>query len=69
MITLAERLRAREAELAEEIAGRYRTEIVDYAASDPVFVETDVLHVTRRGVAHVIENIAADSTKTGSLAA
>lgn len=61
MITLAERLRVREAELAEEIAGRYRTEIVDYAASDPVFVETDVLHVTRRGVAHVIENIAADS--------
>ncbi len=48
MVTLAERLRAREGELAEEIAGRYRTEIVDYAASDPDFVETDVLQVTRR---------------------
>ena len=62
MVTLAGRLGAREAELAETIAGRYRTEIVDYAASDPEFLESDVLHVTRRGVAGVIANIAADST-------
>ena len=60
MATLAGRLREREDELAREIAGRYRTEIVDYAASDPEFIETDVLNVTRRGLSLVLDNIAAN---------
>ena len=40
---------------------RYRTEIVDYAASDPEFIENDVLSVTRRCLSNVLDNIATNS--------
>jgi sugar diacid utilization regulator len=66
MSALAGRLRLREEETARAIAQRYRTEIVDYAASDPEFIENDVLHVTRRCLSSVLDNIAANSATPSS---
>jgi sugar diacid utilization regulator len=61
MATLAARVRAREEEHAREIIRRYQAEIVDYAASDPDFIENDVLYVTRRCLSDVLDNVAANS--------
>ncbi len=61
MATLAARLRLEEEELARAITRRYQAEIVDYAASDPEFIEDDVLNVTRRCLSNVLDNIAANS--------
>ena len=61
MATLAGRLRLREEEKAREIVARYRNEIVDYASSDPDFMESDVLVVTRRCLSMVLDNVAANS--------
>lgn len=60
LAALAARLDARGEDLPREIMAIYRGEIVDYAAASESFLERDVLEVTRRGVAHVIENLAAD---------
>src|SRR4051794_9998015 len=58
---LANRLRPRQEEIAREMVARYRDEIVDYAASSDDFLEDEVLGVTRRVLAHVLDNIASDS--------
>src|SRR3954468_16667581 len=57
---LANRLRPPQEEIAREMVARYRDEIVDYAASSDDFLEDEVLGVTRRVLAHVLDNIAAD---------
>ena len=62
MSTLAERLRARHDEIARAIVQRYRDEIVDYAASNPDFLETDVLQVTGAALTSVLDSMAANST-------
>ncbi len=61
MAELADRLRPRQEAIARELVARYREEIVDYAASSEDFMEDEVLGVTRRVLAHVLDNIAADS--------
>src|SRR4051812_29902925 len=59
MTELARRLRARQSEITRDIVGRYREEIVDYAASSDEFLETDVLAVTERALTDILDNIAA----------
>ena len=61
MTTLAERLRPREEELARTMVARYQAEIVDYAASDPDFLENEVMYVTRRCLVHVLDNLASNT--------
>src|SRR3954447_20722574 len=65
MTELASRLRPREEEIARELVARYREEIVDYAASSDEFLEREVLPVTARVLAHVLDNIAADVLDPG----
>jgi sugar diacid utilization regulator len=62
MTRLAGRLRLQEEEQARSIVERYREEIVDYAASDPEFVDTDVLNVTRRCLSDLLDNIAESAS-------
>src|SRR4051812_46372049 len=61
MTELASRLRPRQEEIASELVARYREEIVDYAASSDEFLEQEVLPVTRRALAHVLDSIANDA--------
>lgn len=59
---LADRLRARQDEIASEIVERYRNEIVDYAASPPEFLEGDVMRVTQLGLTSVLDNLSKNAT-------
>ena len=61
MATLVQRLRLSDDDLARSIVGRYRAEIVDYAASDEEFIENEVMYVTGRCLEHVLDNIAANA--------
>src|SRR3954469_18273607 len=61
MAELASRVRPRQEEIARELVARYREEIVDYAASSDEFLEQEVLPVTRRALAHVLDSIANDA--------
>src|SRR5437764_873600 len=61
MVELANRIRPRHEEIARALVARYRAEIVDYAASSEDFLEREVLAVTLRVLAHVLDNIAANA--------
>src|SRR4051794_29605841 len=61
MATLAERLRPQEEDLARSMVARYQAEIVDYAASDPEFLENEVGFVTQRCLADVLNSLATDT--------
>lgn len=61
--TLATRLRADHEVIARNAVALYKQEIVDYAAATDEFLENNVLAVTRRGFADVLDNLDADAAE------